>query len=228
MEPVRVLIVDDHRMMRDGLKALLRSQPDMQVVGEAENGRVGMRLAADASPDVIVMDVTMPELNGIDATHQIHVKYPGVKVVALSAHPDRRFASGMIEAGAAAYVTKDTAFEELVTAIHSVVNGQVYLSPRVAAGLIDQLRDSGGNGNGGGATGMAIGSRAVASLSPREREVLQLISEGNATKEVAAHLNLSVKTVETHRKNIMDKLNVQSVAELTKYAIREGITSLEH
>jgi two-component system response regulator NreC len=216
--PIRVLLADDHRLLRDGLRAMIQSQDDMQLVGEANEGREAVQLAGESSPDVVVMDISMPGLNGIDATRQIRARNPSVKVVALSAHTDQRMTSGMIAAGASGYLPKHMAFEELATAIRTVAADEVYLSPQIAGGLLEQLSSTGGN---------LTPSSASRPLSPREREVLQLMAEGKATKEVAAVLHVSVKTVETHRRQMMEKLKLYSVAELTKYALREGLTTID-
>jgi DNA-binding NarL/FixJ family response regulator len=214
---MRILLADDHTMFRQGLKTLLESKPDLQVVGEAADGRQAIELVEKTNPDVIIMDISMPGLNGVEATRKIINMHPGAKIVGLSMHTDRRYTSEVLKAGAAAYLPKDGAFEELEHALHAVLTGEVYLSPRVAAGLVDdyvrQPRDA--------------RPTAFERLTAREREVLQLMAEGQATKEIAATLHVSVKTVETHRRQIMEKLNIYSVAELTKYAIREGLTSIE-
>jgi DNA-binding NarL/FixJ family response regulator len=233
---MKVLLADDHRIVREGLKSLLQSQADMQVVAEAADGRQAVQMARELAPDVVVMDVAMPQLNGIEATRQIAADEPGMKVVALSMHSDRRYVSEALKAGASGYVLKDGAFEELITAIRAVVSNKVYLSPRVAGVVVeDYVRRLPGRGNGGGTAAHAAGGAAdeaarrgaFDALTPREREVLQLMAEGYATKEVAHRLHVSVKTVETHRRQIMEKLDLHSVAELTKYAIREGLTTLE-
>ena len=243
---MKVLLADDHRIVREGLKSLLNSQPDLEVVAEASDGRQAVEMARDLSPDVVVMDVAMPLLNGIEATRQIASDGTAMKVVALSMHSDRRYVSEALKAGASGYVLKDGAFDELVSAIRSVVADQVYLSPRVAGVVIEdyvrRIPARGGRGNGGGngnGSGHSHGAHpgtddaqharrgAFDTLTPREREVLQLMAEGFATKEVAHRLHVSVKTVETHRRQIMEKLDMHSVAELTKYAIREGLTTLE-
>jgi DNA-binding NarL/FixJ family response regulator len=218
--PIRVLLADDHRMVRDGLRALIQSEDDLQVVAEAEDGRTAVTLAGELSPDVVVMDISMPDLNGIDATRQIKSHDPAVSVVALTAHADPRMVSSILGAGASGYLPKDAAFEELAVAIRTVVAKKVYLSPQVAGTVVQQYvgrPNPGGSGNVG----------PFQALTPREREVLQLMAEGKATKEIAAALHVSVKTVETHRRQMMDKLDLQSVAEVTKYALREGLTSLE-
>ena len=213
---MRVLLADDHKMMRDGLRALLERQPAMEIVGEASTGYEVLTQAERLQPDVVVMDVTMPELNGVEATRRLVAARPGIKVVALSVHTDRRYMMAMFEAGAMAYVPKNVAFEELAQAIHAVMQGQRYLSPAVTGAVIEgYLRKS--------TPAAAPGT----SLSPREREVLQLLAEGNSSKDIASRLSLSVATVETHRRQIAAKLDIHSVAELTKYAIREGLTSLD-
>lgn len=213
---IKVIIADDHKIMRDGLRTLLAKHAGITVVGEAEDGRETVQLAKKLSPDVVIMDIAMPDLNGIEATRKIVAEHPGVKVIALSMHSDRRFVSEMLKAGASAYLLKDCAFEELVTAIQSVMKNKPYLSPGITGVVIEQY-----------VRGRAKpGSPVFSPLSDREREVLHLMAEGKTTKEIASQLNLSIKTVETHRMNIMEKLDIHTIAELTKYAIREGLTSL--
>lgn len=194
----------------------MEQERDMEVIAEAADGREAVQLTRELKPDVIVMDLSMPDLNGIEATRQVLEENPGVKVLALSMHSDKRFVAGVLGAGASGYLLKDCALDELVRAIHSVAVDQTYLSPSIA-GVVVQ-----------GYTQQVRGSDApvMSSLSPREQEVLQLMAEGKPVKEIASILHLSVKTVETHRHQIMNKLGVYSVAELTKYAIREGLTSL--
>ena len=214
---MKILLADDHRIVREGLKSLIDSQPDMHVVAEADNGRQAIELAAENAPDVAVMDIGMPELNGIEATRRIVGDSPETKVIALSMHADRRFMSEMLKAGASGYLLKDGAFDELADAIRTVMNNKVYLSPRIADVVVeDYVRHL-----------PTAGPSAFAALTSREREVLQLLAEGKATKQAAAALHVSVKTVETHRRQIMEKLDLHSVAELTKDAIREGLTSVE-
>jgi DNA-binding NarL/FixJ family response regulator len=188
----------------------------MHVVGEAGDGRSAVKATRELKPQIVVMDISMPELNGIDATRQILNESPTTKVLALSAHGDRRMVTETLKAGASGYLLKDAAVEELVTAVRALMSGETYLSPRIANVLVDEYLQ--------GKTESGTPTR----LSSREREVLQLMSEGKATKEVAAALGVSVKTAETHRRSIMEKLNLYSVAELTKYAIREGLTGLEN
>jgi DNA-binding NarL/FixJ family response regulator len=213
---LRILLADDHKIVRDGLRNLLEKDPEIVVVGEAEDGREALQLARKLAPDVVVMDIAMPDLNGIEATRQILAEMPKVKIVALSMHSDKRYVSEMLKAGAAGYLLKDCAFEELSTAIRTIARGKIYLSPGIAGVVLeDYIR-----------TGSAAAGTAFSLLSDREREVLQLMAEGRTTKEVAAQLHVSVKTIETHRTHIMAKLDIHSIAALTKYAIREGLTSL--
>jgi len=217
--PIRVLLVDDHKIVRDGLRSLLAKQSGIEVVGEADNGRDGVRLVHDLSPDIAVMDIGMRDLNGIDATRQLTADCPGTHVIALSMHSDRQYVSAMLAAGADGYLLKDSAFDELASAIRTVCEGRKYLSQGIAGIVVDDLvRRIGGD------TG-SVGPAAA--LSGREREVLQLVAEGCSTKEAAARLHLSVKTVETHRRQIMEKTGIFNVAGLVKYALREGLASLE-
>lgn len=211
---MRIIIVDDHELVREGLRRMLLDQPDIEVVAEAENGREAVRLAAELSPDVVVMDIDMPDLNGIEATRQIRANGKGPKVIALTASGSAQSTRQMLQAGASAYVVKTAAFKDFGDALKAVRGDTFYLSPGLAESVVQQ--EVNGNGN---------GSFVFSQLSGREREVLQLVAEGYATKEAAAKLAVSVKTIETHRRNLMDKLDLHSVAELTKYAIREGITS---
>src|SRR6056297_1479778 len=217
MGMIRIILADDHKITRDGLRALLERQSDMRVVGEAANGREAVRLAMDLAPDVVVMDISMPELNGIEATRQIRGVLPDTKVIALSMYADRRYVVGMLKAGVSGYLLKNCAFDELVSAIEAVTNNESFLSPRIAdtvmkdyTHILEQDETAG-----------------VSALSAREREVLQLVAEGLSTRQIAERIHVSVKTVETHRQQIMKKLNAKSVAELTKIALREGLTALD-
>ncbi len=214
---IRILLADDHRIMRQGLRALLEKEADIEVSGEAEEGRTAVQLVRKLKPDVVVMDVGMPDLNGIEATRQINAEAPAAKVLALSMHADKRFVEGMLTAGASGYLLKDDAFEELVSAIRIVAANKMYLSPGIASVVVeDCVRYS----RKAESTGRII-------LTPRQREVLQLLAEGKTTKQIASLLYVSHKTVETHRRQIMEKLDIHSIAELTKYAVREGLTSID-
>ena len=215
---IKILLADDHKIIRDGLRALIDMQEDMEVVADAHNGRTAVELARNLAPHVVVMDVSMPDLNGIDATRKILTALPKVKVIALSMYSDRRFVTEMFKAGAAGYLLKDCAFEELSRAINTVMSGNIYISPTIANLVVENLVQRTGPKNAGS---------VFSQLTHREREVLQLIAEGKTTKRIAAQCHISIKTVETHRKHIMEKLGLNSVAELTKYAIREGLTPLE-
>jgi DNA-binding NarL/FixJ family response regulator len=215
--PIRIILADDHDIIREGVRALLERQPDMEVVAEADNGRTAVKLTQKHKPNVVVMDVTMPDLNGIDAARQIGAESPDTKIIALSMHSDGRFVSKMLEAGALAYLLKSDAFEELTNAIHAVVSSESYLSPAVAEFVFKDYVH-------------LLSKKAPSAfddLTENERQVLQLIAEGFTTKDIASRLHVSVKAIEAHRRKIMDKLGIRSIAELTKFAIREGLTSLE-
>jgi DNA-binding NarL/FixJ family response regulator len=213
---IRIVLADDHRIMREGLRTMLVGDPEVKVIGEAKNGHEAVELTEELHPDVVVMDVAMPDMNGMEATSRIVGSVPNVEVIALSMHSDKRFVMEMLRAGASGYLLKDGAFEELSQAIETVMKGQTYLSPTIADVVVAATMNK--------STSKVAAPSDV--LTPREREVLQLIAEGNSTKGIAAKLDVSVKTIETHRQNMMHKLKIRSVAELTKYAIREGITSL--
>ena len=215
--PTKVLLVDDHAIIRQGLSSLLEKQPDIVVVGGVEDGRQAVEIAKKLVPDLVIMDISMPNLNGIDATRKIVEELKGIKVIALSIHSSRRFVAEMLKAGASGYILKDCLFDELIEAIKTVLSGGIYLSPKITGIVIDdyvQRLSKQYQSNG-------------PILSDREREVLQLLAEGKSTKQIALSLHVSAKTIESNRRNIMEKLRINSVAELTKYAIREGITPLE-
>lgn len=214
---IRIIIVDDHKMIRDGLKALVSNHKGIEVIGEAPDGQNAVQIARKLAPDVVVIDIGMPELNGIEATRQITSLKCKPKVIGLSMHSDRRYVAQMLKAGASGYMLKDSAFEELAQAIETVAKGRTYLSPQVAGTVVTEFRRTAKDDDG----------TVFSVLTDREREVLQQISEGCSTKDIAAALGVSVKTIETHRRQIMDKLNIHSVAQLTKYAIKEGLTELE-
>lgn len=213
---IRILLADDHEIVRDGLRGMLERRRDMSIVGEAGDGRSAVDQARELKPDVVVMDVAMPKLNGVDATIELLRWRPETKIIGLSMHPSRRVVTQMLQAGAKGYVVKTCSSDELVQAIRSVVEGKTYLSPEIAGGLVEDYVER-----------LSGGASETPVLSDRERQVLQLVAEGKTTKEIAADLHLSVKTVETHRHSIMEKVGIHSIAELTKYAVREGLTPLE-
>lgn len=202
---IRLLIADDHKLMREGLRALLSGESDIEVSGEASNGREIVKMVEDSSPDIVLMDISMPQLNGIDATRQIEDLSGDTRVIALSMHADRLFVQGVLKAGAGGYILKDSAFEELAQAVRAVSNGQMYLSPGVAGVVVEGFLKT---------NGPPVADEV--SLTAREREVLQLITEGISTRDIAKQLHISVKTVETHRRQLMKKLDLFTVAELTK------------
>jgi DNA-binding NarL/FixJ family response regulator len=214
---VRIVIVDDHQIVRDGLRSVMEREPDLTVVAEADNGRQGIEACRRVSPDVVVMDISMPDLNGIEATRKIKAEAPDTRVIALSMHSDKRYVRRMIEAGATGYLLKESAIDEVVRAVKAVAAGGSYLSPEVADIVIEGFRRRPGG------RPEPVGPE----LTDREREVLQLLAEGKTSKEIAGSLGVSPKTVEAHRRQIMDKLDIHNVAGLTKYAIREGLTSVD-
>lgn len=214
---IRIVIADNHTLFAQGLRSLVEREPDFEIVGEATDGREAIRRAAELRPDVVLMDVVMPNLNGFDATRILRDEVPDVRVLALSMHVDKRYVLGMLEAGASGYVPKDAGFDEVARAIRAVARGHGYLSPSIAGVVVDGYTRRAGQ----------TASSSSTQLSQREREVLQLLAEGATAKEVASRLHLSIKTVETHRRNLLSKLELETVADLVRYAIREGITSLD-
>ncbi|MGA2624790.1 MAG: response regulator transcription factor [Bacteroidota bacterium] len=214
---VRVLLADDHKIVREGLRSILENELKMSVVGQAEDGRAAVTLAKQLQPDIVIIDISMPDLNGIEATRQILADNPGGKIIALSMHSDKRYVMQMLEAGASGYLLKHCAVDELQQAIQAVMAQKIYVSPDVTGPVIQDYLDH----------LSSVRLAAEPSLTPKEREVLQLLAEGKSTKEIASILHVSVPTIETHRQHIMDKLKLYTVAELTKYAIRHGLTSLE-
>lgn len=214
---IRIIIADDHQIIRDGLTSLLKVESDMKILAQAKDGLEAIRLTRELSPDVIVMDIAMPDLNGIEAAYQIADACPDVKIIALSMHSDKRFIIEMLRAGAAGYLLKDCAFEELADAIRAVNSGKTYLNQSISSMIIENCVRNPSDEQ----------QSAFTILSTRERQVLQLLAESNTTKQAASILSISPKTVETHRAKIMAKLNLDNIAALTKYAVREGLTTLD-
>ncbi len=213
----RIVLADDHKIVREGLRHLLETQLGHSVVGEADTGRLAVELVNNTLPDLVIMDLSMPEMNGIDATRCIHEDHPEVKIIALSMHSDKRFVGDMLTAGASAYLLKDCAFDELEMALEAVCSESSYVSSDLRSSLLDdyvkklQGRDD----------------EIELSLTTKERHVLLLLAEGFTTKEIASQLSVSSKTIETHRAHLMEKLGVESVAALIKFAIRQGLVNLD-
>ncbi len=214
-----VLIVDDHAMVRAGIRSILEHAEGYTVVAEAENGRDAIALASKHAPDVALIDVAMPDLNGIEATRKIHAADPKIAVIGLSMHSDARYVNGMLDAGGCGYLLKTCDADELLRAIKAVRRGQIYVTSDLTHVLVDRRRPKGGETS-------RAGAPPPDALTPREREVLQLIAEGLTSKEIGARLDVALKTVESHRTNVMRKLELHSIADLTRYAIREGLTPL--
>jgi two-component system, NarL family, response regulator NreC len=216
MRKIRILLADDHQLVRSGLRLLIEQQSDLSVVGEASNGREAVALANSLRPDVAVMDISMPSLSGTEAAYQITQSHPEIAVIVLSMHPDESYVLRALKAGVKGYLLKDSAESDLIGAVRAVAGGKSFFSPVVSKVLLEdymrKLKRSGGED-------------AYDLLTPREREILQLVAEGRSNKEVANLLNLSVYTVETHRSNVMQKLGLKGVPELTLYAVRKGIIS---
>ncbi|MHC4534373.1 MAG: response regulator [Planctomycetota bacterium] len=213
---LKILIAEDHLIVREGLHALINRQDDMEIVGEADNGKAAIELAKELKPDVIIMDVSMPGMNGIEATRQIKTEMPDIKVIALSAYDNREYVMGMVKAGVSGYLLKDCAFEELIGAIRTVLQNKSYLSPDAATIVLEaqsEIQSSSGN------------TAHNATLSEPDRELIELIVKGKTAREIAEKNNLSIKTIEGRRRRIMKKLNINNTAELVKYAIREGVVS---
>ncbi len=215
--PVTILIADDHSLFRKGLRSLLEKQKGLIVVAETKDGPETLATAARLRPDVVLLDISMPGLNGVEVCRRILAAESPTRIIMLSMHSDRRFVSESLKAGAMGYLQKDSTFEELLTALKNVLAGRIYLSRLIDDSVIRDYV----------AMTRRSSDSAFSVLSAREREVLQLLAEGKGTKEIASALHVSAKTIETHRQRIMEKLNAHSVAELTKYAIREGLTSLD-
>jgi len=213
---IKIIIADDHKLFRQGLRNLLEKQSGIKIVGEAGDGIAVMDMAQELLPHIIIMDISMPELNGIEATRRILSKNPNIKIIALSMHSDQRFVIEILKNGALGYLLKDSAFEEVMKAIGNVMKNEIYLSNDINNVLVkDYINNLKKN---------SLENHQI--LSSREKQVLHLITEGKTSKQIALQFQVSVKTIDAHRKQIMDKLNIHSLPELTKYAIREGITSL--
>lgn len=215
--PARIILADDHRILREGLVAMLRREPDLDVVGEAADGLEAVRLAKELQPDIVITDISMPGLNGIEAIRLILAHVPGVRALCLSVHEETRLVAAVMDAGASGYLLKECAYEELLRAVRALLANRVYISPSIAGVLVQDYRDRRSGG------GVSAGSK----LTAREREVVQLIAEGLTTKQIADRLHVSVKTVGTHREHILAKLRLSGTAELTRYAIREGLANLD-
>jgi DNA-binding NarL/FixJ family response regulator len=214
MKKITILLVDDHTVVRQGLRALLSSEEDIEVIGEAENGRLAVQLAMEAKPDIIVMDVAMPLLNGLEATRQILKQIPAAKIIVLSSYSDDDCVQQLTEAGVSGYLIKQTAANDLLRAIREVQKGNAFFSGSVARRLRDRCREAFANGQ---------PSKKNIELTSREAEVLQLIAEGFSNKQIASELTISIKTVEKHRQQVMNKLNIHDVATLTRYALSKGM-----
>jgi DNA-binding NarL/FixJ family response regulator len=210
----KVLLVDDHQIMREGMSALLRKYSEFEVVGQASDGRQALEMVSDLKPDIVIMDVGMPNLNGIDATQRMLAHHPNLKVMALSTHSDGSLVTKMIRAGASGYILKESAFDELIEGMHTLLNGNTYLCKRISKAVFSEYMSVVSDSK----------SKIGDELTSREREVLQMVAEGLTTKEIAKKLKLSTKTVDSHREHIMHKLKIRNIAGLTKYAIREGLT----
>ena len=215
MNKIKVLLSDDHTVVRQGLRSLLAAEPDIEVVGEAENGRQAVQMAKTLAPDVVIMDIAMPQLNGLEATRQVAREFPATKVLVLSAYSDDEYVHSLTEAGAVGYLIKQTAANDLIKAIHEAAKGNSFFSPSISKRMLEYYREA-------YLKGKPLRKHAE-QLTSRELEVLQLVAEGRANKQIAADLSISIKTVEKHRQQVMNKLNIHDVAGLTRYAISRGI-----
>ncbi len=211
----RILIADDHQLIREGLINLLKSQHDIEIAGQAENGRQAVKMAKEIIPDIIIMDIGMPDMNGVQASRQIMKEQQLTKIIALSMHSNHQFVHGMFRAGAKGYILKDCAMNEIISAIKAVKDGKIYICQEIRGIVLNEYA---------GAEAEIVHEQVY--LSYREKEILKLLAEGNSVKIIAEKLHLSIKTVETHRKNIQDKTGKKNLAELTKFAINIGLTSL--
>lgn len=215
---VKIVLADDHELMREGLRSLVENQFGMQVIGEAGDGDGVVQLARELKPDVIIMDVGMPGLDGIDATKQIMAESPAIRIIALSMHPNRLYITGMFDAGAYGYLLKGTDSGELKRAIETVMAGEVYISPKVAGVIVHHAPRH----------VTTEPSSCENTLTERECEVLRLLTNGKSSKEIALHLDKSIQTIDAHRRQIMEKLQIDNLVDLTKYAIREGLTTVAY
>ena len=215
---IRVVAIDDHSVFREGLRLVLEQHEEIELVGEASNGRDGIEVVAQQKPDVVIMDVNMPGLNGIEASRRLLSADSDVNILILSAYSNRRFVTELFRAGVRGYILKESASEEVIRAILAVADGGSYIGPKIANVILKDYAEGGGTD---------IGKTAIDSLTLKERELLQLLAEGVSTKEVASLLEVSIKTVDARRRSVLTKLGISSMAKLTKFAIREGITSLE-
>jgi RNA polymerase sigma factor (sigma-70 family) len=224
MTPIQVLIADDHNLVRAGLRLLLENLAGVQVVAEAADGRETLQKIKAHQPDVVLMDIAMPGLNGLEVTARVSKEFPMVRVIILSMHANEEYVLQALRAGAAGYLLKDAAPAELELAVKSAASGETYLTPTVSKSIIEgYLQRTSAQAESGGEETSSLFAR----LTPRQREVLQLVAEGHSTKEIAQLLNVSVKTVETHRTQIMERLNIHDVAGLVRYAIRTGLVTPE-
>ena len=214
---IKILVADNHGILRQGIQALIEKQKDMEVVGQADNGLMAVEMTRQLSPDVVLMDVTMPLLNGIEATRQIRSEQPQVKVLALTVHAEREFVLDMIRAGASGYMLKECVFDDLVIAINAVVSGKAYLSPEIIGIVLGDIIKNDVS---------PVAAGACETLTPKERHILQLLIEGKSAKQIALQLGVSVKTIEASRRHIMEKTGVDNLVGLTKYAIRQGLTTV--
>ena len=214
---IKILLADDHKILRNGMRSMIEKEPDLEVVGEAENGITAVQMACDLNPDVVIMDIAMPGINGVDATREILSKAPEIKVLALSTYSEKQFIFTMLKAGALGYLVKDCAFEELVSAVRSVAENKIYIAPKVLNIVVKEYLNH---------ESQELPKDDV-QITPRERDVLRLITKGKNTKEVASELYVSAKTIETHRQNIISKLGIHNVAELTLYAVQSGLITLD-
>lgn len=214
---IKILLADDHAIVRDGLRRSLQMEEDMEVVGQAKDGLSAIQMVKDLLPDVVIMDISMPDINGMDTCREIIRDFPKIKIIGLSMHSAKKFVSEMFKAGAAGYLPKNCEYDELATAIRTVTAGKSYLSPAITDVVLDNYIR----------TSTEDSPTVFSALTKRERQVLQLMAEGKTTKQIGQNLYISPKTVEAHRLRVMEKLNINNIAQLTKYAIQEGLTSVE-